>query len=111
MTRDDMKQGIIESFQIKGKPEAEKIKEVLIWEYDGDGYSMTAFVLFIGTDDKLYEVHGSHCSCYGLEDQWYPEETTAKLLQYSIDNNKKYGIGYEFNYREQLIELIKNKRI
>ena len=38
-------------------------------DYDGD-----AHVLYV-ENHKLYEVHGSHCSCYGLEDQWSPEET------------------------------------
>jgi hypothetical protein len=30
---------------------------------------------------KLYENHGSHCSCYGFEDQWAPEETSIEYLQ------------------------------
>ena len=38
-----------------------------------------AFVLY-EYDGKLYEVHGSHCSCYGLEEQWEPEETTVEAL-------------------------------
>jgi len=29
---------------------------------------------------KLYDVNGSHCSCFGLEDQWLPEETTVAAL-------------------------------
>lgn len=46
------------------------------YEYADSG---DAFVLF-RKDGKLYEVHGSHCSCYGLEGQWDPEETTAAAL-------------------------------
>jgi len=30
---------------------------------------------------KLYENHGSHCSCYGFEGQWKPEETTIEYLK------------------------------
>lgn len=45
------------------------------WSYDGD-----AFVLF-ERDGKLYEVTGGHCSCYGLEGQWSPEETNWEALK------------------------------
>jgi hypothetical protein len=31
-------------------------------------------------DGKLWEVNGSHCSCYGLEGQWQPEETTWEAI-------------------------------
>jgi len=35
--------------------------------------------------DKLhgvwYEVDGSHCSCYGLEGQWEPQETNVEALK------------------------------
>lgn len=40
--------------------------------YDGD-----AWVLF-EKDGQLYEVHGGHCSCYGLEGQWVPEAVVLK---------------------------------
>lgn len=46
--------------------------EVLLAYYSAEGYEGTAFVLF-RRDGELYEVHGSHCSCYGLEGQWEPE--------------------------------------
>ena len=29
---------------------------------------------------ELFENHGSHCSCYGFEDQWSPESTSAAYL-------------------------------
>jgi hypothetical protein len=47
---------------------------------DYDGY---AFVLY-KEGRKLYEVHGSHCSYYGLEDQWSPEETTLKEIRHRV---------------------------
>ena len=46
--------------------------------YNG-GYDGEAHVIF-RKDGKLYEVNGSHCSCYGLEGQWTPEETTLAAL-------------------------------
>lgn len=30
---------------------------------------------------KLFEVHGSHCSCNGFEGQFKPEETTLEYLK------------------------------
>lgn len=57
-----------------------------------------AFVLFV-EDNRLYEVHGSHCSCYGLEGQWEPEETLLEALQHRIQygnlNNQLAGYGQE----------------
>jgi hypothetical protein len=46
---------------------------------DGENYCGDAYVLF-AKGDKYYEVHGSHCSCMGLEDQWEPEECTYEEL-------------------------------
>lgn len=60
--------------------------EILVAHYSGYGtdesdYEMWARVLFVDrsvTPNQLYEVHGSHCSCYGLEDQWSPEPVTIQ---------------------------------
>jgi hypothetical protein len=51
--------------------------ELLHASYDCSGYEGQAFVLF-ERDGKLYEVNASHCSCYGLDGQWDPTETTWK---------------------------------
>lgn len=57
----------------------QKDVELVYAEYNIDGYEGNSFVLF-ARKGKLYEVNGSHCSCYGLEDQWSPEETSADAL-------------------------------
>ena len=49
------------------------------YEY-ASGY---AFVLF-EQDGVLYEVNGNHCSCYGLENQWDPEETTPESIEHRV---------------------------
>jgi len=59
--------------------------DLLLAEYSQMDYEGSAFVLFL-KDDKLYEVNGSHCSCYGLEDQWRPEETTIEALKHRLEN-------------------------
>ncbi len=48
--------------------------------YDGD-----AFVLLRrDADGALLRVDGAHCSCYGLEGQWEPEETTVAALRLAL---------------------------
>lgn len=58
-------------------------------DYTYEDYSGSSYVLFY-KGGKFYEVHGSHCSCYGLEDQWDPEEVKVADLLARPD-------GYNFN--------------
>ena len=53
--------------------------EVLLAVYDMDGYEGSADVIY-RNGDRYYWARGSHCSCYGLEGQWEPEEYSAYLL-------------------------------
>lgn len=69
-------EGVIEDFKAHGLQDS----EVVFARYSYEAYEGEAIVIFI-RDGKLYEVHGSHCSCYGLEDQWKPEETTLEVLR------------------------------
>lgn len=62
--------------------------EILYAGYEYQDYSGSAFVLY-ERDGKLYEVNGSHCSCYGLEGQWRPEETSWAALAMREPSN--YG--------------------
>ena len=43
--------------------------------------SSSFFLLQKKSSGRLFEVHGSHCSCYGFEGQWTPEKTTKKYLK------------------------------
>jgi hypothetical protein len=54
--------------------------KVLYARYQYEDYDGEALVLF-EKDGKLFEVYGSHCSCYGLEGQWEPQETTWDALR------------------------------
>ncbi|OMD16244.1 hypothetical protein [Paenibacillus odorifer] len=59
--------------------------EIILASYTNENYEGEAFVLFRRkSDGKLYEVNGGHCSCYGLEGQWNPEETTVEALEYRL---------------------------
>ena len=59
--------------------ETVKDEEVLYAYYGYGCYCGSATVLF-QRDGKLYEELSSHCSCYGLENTWSPEEVTWDQL-------------------------------
>lgn len=67
--------------------------EVLLASYGGGCYDGDAVVSY-RNGDKFYVVKGSHCSCYGLEGQWEPEEYTKDLfiamLEKKIDKSDDY---------------------
>lgn len=69
---------------------------------DYDGY---AFVLY-EENGHFYEVNGSHCSCYGLEGQWEPEETNLEVLQHRIEkgNLRKNLNGYD----KEILEILRS---
>lgn len=90
--------------------------------YDGDyGCDSSAFVLY-KKDGKLWEVHGSHCSCHGLSEsdclgettsQWEPEETTVEALEHRATKGSLGSVGGyddEGYHKESLmvIEYLKN---
>ena len=55
--------------------------KVLYADYTYEDYNGDCFVLYINyKDGELYEVNGSHCSCYELEGQWCPEVTSKEAL-------------------------------
>lgn len=85
---------------VQDKPEYQGV-EILLASYSYANYSGDAFVLF-RRDGKLYEVNGGHCSCYGLEGQWEPEETSVEALRIRLAN----GLGHDnYNGNEFASEL------
>lgn len=71
---------------------------ILFASYSRENYSGDAYVLY-EKDGKLFEVFGSHCSCYGLEGQFEPDEVTLEELNIRLLNSE-FGIddysGNEF---------------
>lgn len=58
--------------------------DIIVADYDTPAYEGYAFVLYRRKGKKdapLFEVNASHCSCYGLEGQWEPEETSVGALK------------------------------
>ena len=105
----EIKQEIINEFEIP-KETLENFN-VIIWDYTYENYNGSAFLLLQDKNtNKLYEVNGSHCSCYGLEGQFELEEVTKKELMFRLVNNKNYGIdddyGITHNFRNDLIKFL-----
>lgn len=58
-------------------------EEILFASYEQGGYEGDSLVLF-QRDGKFYYNSASHCSCYGLEGQWSPDEVIpAQLVKMS----------------------------
>jgi len=53
--------------------------EIIYAEYVPGDYCGDAWVIF-RKEAQLYEVVGSHCSCYGLEGQWEPTPSSVKAI-------------------------------
>lgn len=75
--------------------------EVVFASYGSGGYDGSAIVIF-QRDNKLYEVSGGHCSCYGLEGQWSPEEVTWSQLAM-----RQFSSIYSHEALEALAKLIR----
>jgi len=94
---------VIREFQIDQK-DVDGIN-VLLALYTYEDYDGSAFVLF-ERGGVLYEVNGGHCSCYGLEEQWDPEETSAEALLYRLDNGSYFGGTYSYDCRDDLRKVL-----
>jgi hypothetical protein len=64
---------------------------IIVAAYTYQDYSGSAFVAY-EQGGVVYEVNGSHCSCYGLEGQWEPEPVVWKELL-----ARKHYVGYGLN--------------
>lgn len=84
-------QGMKESWEHEGE-DFPKEESILFASYGGGSYEGDATVIYT-LDGSLYENHGLHCSCYGLENQWRPEKTTRAAL---VMKGKKDQSGYYF---------------
>ena len=91
-------------FQINIK-ELEKLN-IIVATYTYENYSGDAFVLF-EQGGKFYEVNGSHCSCYGLEGQWQPEEVDIDELEnrFTLKHGQNYCEGYYQSYSCGLVDV------
>ena len=77
--------------------------DILFASYGGDAYDGDAVVIY-ERDGTLYEVHGSHCSCYGLEDQWEPEATTWAALAMRQRPEDGEHFHYMYDHESEAVE-------
>lgn len=57
-------------------------KVIIYANYESQYYEGYATVFYYDKrTQKYYEVYGSHCSCYGLENQWEATEIVFKELE------------------------------
>ena len=65
----------------------EKLDVLIAYESVGSwGCDSTSFFVFKDKETGvLYEMHGSHCSCYGFEGQFGLEETTIEALKSRVE--------------------------
>jgi hypothetical protein len=109
----DSKESVTSSFERHYSEEITKEKKeyydsinILFASYGEDNYSGDAFVLF-EKDGCLYEVNGSHCSCYGLEDQFEPEGVTLEAIKMRlVDGNMGRDSWSDNEFYNELSEFI-----
>jgi hypothetical protein len=66
----------------------DKLDVIVAYESVGSwGCDSTSFFVFKDKETGiLYEMHGSHCSCYGFEGQFRLEKTTTEALKSRVEN-------------------------
>ncbi len=79
-------------------------KNILFASYGQDNYLGDAFVLF-EEGGVLYEVNGSHCSCYGLEGQFSAEETSLEAIAHRLKEGHLGLCGYADNEFKKELEV------
>lgn len=81
---------MVEEFQV-ALPEVEKYQVLAACLSEGGYESEVWFLLQNLETGGLFEVHASHCSCYGYEGEFKPEPTTLEYLK--SDNFGLYGFS------------------
>lgn len=82
--------------------------EILLAGYQAGGYEGDAWVVF-RNGDKYFEVSGSHCSCYGLEGQFDPEEYDDLDTFIRVIDARGVNYGVQGNYRALVLNELKSR--
>lgn len=94
--------------RIQYEMDAPEPEEVLYAEYDIDGYEGDAIVIY-REGDKFYINFGGHCSCYGLEGQWDPEEYSAELFLDAYSRSEHWNERFPSQVFDRVKEFLENK--
>lgn len=98
LTKSELLSAITEDFEVS-KEDIGKFHVLIAYKSVGDyGCDSSAWLLLKDKQTKeLFEVNASHCSCYGFEQQFEPEETTLDYLKSDKFNFKSKTGGYDYN--------------
>lgn len=104
MTEEDVKKHLVKEYGANDYI-IENFEVLIAYESVGAyGCDSSSFFLLKDKEGKLYEVHGSHCSCFGFEDQFNPEETLIEALKFRIEKSNGHSVfstgGYDNNSYE-----------
>ncbi|PEO30902.1 hypothetical protein [Bacillus toyonensis] len=82
MSEEELRDHIVEDYEVE-REELDQYDILIAYESVGSwGCDSESFFLLKNKDTgQLFENHASHCSCYGFEHQFEPEETTVEYLQ------------------------------
>lgn len=105
LSEEEVKKHIVSSYEVE-QSEIDKYEILVAYESVGSwGCDSSSWILLKEkSTGLLFETYGSHCSCYGFEEQFEPEETTVEYLQ----SDKFYFScgGYDDN-DEEIKRLVK----
>lgn len=105
MDRKALIEHIIKEYECE--PEEVKKFDILIAYECEESYEGSSWFLLRDRDTKkLYENHAGHCSCYGFEGQWGPDETTLAYLK----SDKFYVYLYSDEDKAAVKDFIKRLR-
>jgi hypothetical protein len=99
-----------EERKAKSLKEIPEPEEVILAAYHQESYEGDAWVIY-RNGDKYYTVDGGHCSCYGLEGQWKPEEyPDAKTLFEALDKGDwSYSYGAKKEHYNAVKDLLQQR--
>ncbi|MGE1028630.1 hypothetical protein ACQGS5_03005 [Bacillus sp. GKis3/1] len=82
MSEEELRDHIVEDYEVEYE-ELEQYDILIAYESVGSyGCDSESFFLLKNKETgQLFENHASHCSCFGFEHQFEPEETTVEYLQ------------------------------
>lgn len=80
MTEANIKEMLVKQYEAS-KEEVARFNILVAYEEEDSCGGDSHFLLREIATGQLFEVHGSHCSCYGFEGQFKPEPTSEKYLR------------------------------
>lgn len=84
--------------------------EVIAALYKCESYEGSSVVVY-RQGNTYYHVYGSHCSCYGLEGQWNPDEIGDKATTIAYyEKMLKEGWGVQQDIAPQVLDVLMRKK-